>query len=63
VEESFFGTEALYGADELFLTGTVTEILPVVTVDGRAIGDGKVGPVTRRLYDLLRKQALTAESA
>jgi D-alanine transaminase len=63
VEESFFGTEALYGADELFLTGTVTEILPVVTVDGRAIGGGKVGPVTRRLYDLLRKQALTAESA
>ena len=58
VEESFFGTDALYGADEVFLTGTVNEVLPVVCIDGRPIGDGKVGPITRRLYDLLRKQAL-----
>jgi D-alanine transaminase len=58
VEESFFGIDALYGADEAFLTGTVTELLPVVRIDGRAIGNGEVGPITRRLYDLLRKQAL-----
>ena len=63
VEESFFGTEALYGADEVFLTGTVTEILPVVRIDGRSIGDGKVGPITGRLYDLLREQALAGEPA
>ena len=62
VEESFFETDALYGADEVFLTGTVTEVLPVVCIDGRPVGDGKVGPITRRLYDLLRKEALAGGS-
>jgi len=57
VEERFFTTDALYGADEAFLTGTVTEVLPIVTVDGKAIGDGLVGPVTRRLYAALRQRA------
>jgi D-alanine transaminase len=55
-EESFFDTEALYGADEVFLTGTVTEVLPLVRIDDRSIADGKVGQVSRRLYDLLREQ-------
>jgi D-alanine transaminase len=63
VEESFFDTGTLYGADEVFLTGTVTEVLPVVRIDGKSIGDGIVGPTTRRIYDLLRKQALAGESA
>ncbi|WP_319404823.1 D-amino-acid transaminase [uncultured Desulfosarcina sp.] len=63
VEESFFGTDALYGADEVFLTGTVTELLPVVRIDGKSIGDGKVGKTTRQLYDLLRKQAQTGGAA
>jgi D-alanine transaminase len=63
VEESFFDTETLYRADEVFLTGTVTEVLPVVRIDGKSIGDGIVGPTTRRIYDLLRKQALAGESA
>jgi len=57
VEERFFTTAALYGADEAFLTGTVTEVLPIVTVDGKALGDGLVGPVTRRLYGALRQRA------
>ena len=60
VEESFFGTNALLGADEVFLTGTVTELLPVVRIDEKSIGRGEVGPVTRRLYDLLRKQAMAS---
>jgi D-alanine transaminase len=59
VEEAFFETEALYDADEVFLTGTVTELLPIVRVDDRPIGDGKVGPITRRLSSLLRECALT----
>ncbi|MCB2147874.1 MAG: D-amino-acid transaminase [Deltaproteobacteria bacterium] len=63
VEETFFGTDALYGADEVFLTGTVTELLPIVRIDGKSIGDGKVGQTTRRLYDLLRKQALAGGAA
>jgi len=57
VEERIFKTDELFGADEAFLTGTVTEVLPVVRVDGNAIGDGKVGPVTRRLYAALRARA------
>jgi D-alanine transaminase len=34
---------------ELFLTGTTSEVMPVVRVDGKPVGDGKPGPVTRRL--------------
>lgn len=62
VAESFFETDALYGADEVFLTGTVTEVLPIVRVDNRSIGDGKVGPVSRHLFDLLRARALGGTS-
>jgi branched-chain amino acid aminotransferase len=41
----------LFNADECFLTGTGAEIVPVVKIDGRVIGTGKPGPVTRRLED------------
>lgn len=56
-EERFLKTDELYGADEAFLTGTVTEVLPVVEVDDTAIGTAEVGPVTRRLAALLRERA------
>ncbi len=36
-------------ADELFLLGTTCEVLPIVTVDGRAVKTGQPGPITRRL--------------
>jgi len=39
----------LYTADECFLTGTAAEVIPVVEIDGRTIGGGVPGPVTRRL--------------
>jgi branched-chain amino acid aminotransferase len=39
----------VYCADECFLTGTAAEIVPVVRVDDRVIGDGKPGRVTREL--------------
>ena len=42
----------LYSADEVFMTGTAAHITPVVEIDHRAIGDGKVGPVTRQVRDL-----------
>ena len=42
----------LYICDELFLTGTAAEVIGVVEIDGRVIGDGKPGPVTK----LLRKK-------
>lgn len=44
----------LYDIDELFLSGTTTEIMPVVRVDGREIVDGEPGPVTRRIQDAFR---------
>ena len=39
----------VFNADECFLTGTGAEIIPVTKVDGRAIGNGKPGPITRKL--------------
>jgi branched-chain amino acid aminotransferase len=50
-------TEA-YRADEIFCSGTMGEIAGVTRVDGRVIGDGRPGPVTRRLSELFR--AMTA---
>lgn len=41
-------------ADEVFCTGTMGELAPVVQVDGRTIGDGQPGPMTRRLSELYR---------
>ena len=41
----------LFNADECFITGTAAEIVPVVKIDGRVIGGGKPGPVTRQLED------------
>ncbi|HZS76756.1 MAG TPA: branched-chain amino acid transaminase [Ktedonobacteraceae bacterium] len=42
----------LYTADEIFLTGTGAQIAPVIVVDHRPIGDGKVGKVSRSMQDL-----------
>ena len=39
----------LYVADEFFLTGTAAEVIGIVNIDGRIIGDGKPGPITKRL--------------
>jgi len=47
-------TEA-YRADETFCSGTMGELAPVTRVDGRVIGDGQPGPVTRRLSELFRQ--------
>lgn len=51
VEERAVQVEEVYGADEVFFTGTTTEVRPCVEVDGRSIGDGAVGPVSRRLFE------------
>jgi branched-chain amino acid aminotransferase len=45
----------IYRADEVFCTGTLGELAPVTKVDGRTIGDGTPGPLTRRLTDLFRE--------
>jgi len=41
----------LYVCDEFFLTGTAAEVIGIVEIDGRVIGDGKPGPVTKLLRD------------
>jgi len=48
-EQKLFRIQTVYCADEVFLTGTAAEIVPVVSVDGRIIGNGKPGEVTKRL--------------
>jgi len=45
----------LYNADECFLTGTGAEIMPVTQIDGRVIGNGKSGPMTRKLLRAYRE--------
>jgi len=51
VEEKAIPREALYLADEMFLTGTAAEVTPVRSVDRIAIGSGQRGPLTRQLQD------------
>jgi len=50
----------LFNADECFLTGTGAELVPVVKIDARVIGNGKPGPITRKLVE--RYHALTKVS-
>jgi branched-chain amino acid aminotransferase len=47
----------VYIADECFLTGTAAEVIAVVKVDSRSIGDGKPGPITRDLEKRFHKLA------
>jgi branched-chain amino acid aminotransferase len=49
VEEAMLNRYDIYTADEAFLTGTATEIVAMRQLDGRVIGSGKAGPVTRDL--------------
>jgi len=44
----------LYTADEVFVTGTAAEVAPIREIDGRVIGNGKPGPVTRQLMAAFR---------
>src|SRR5713226_2837656 len=51
VQEHVLKRDDLGRVSELFLTGTTSEILPIVRVDERPIGEGKPGPITRRLQE------------
>jgi branched-chain amino acid aminotransferase len=52
VQEDIFSRDELYLADEAFLTGTAAELTPLREVDGRTIGTGTPGPITRQLQSL-----------
>jgi len=49
----------VYGADEMFCTGTMGELAGVIQLDNRLIGDGEVGPMTKRLSDLYAQRTAT----
>ena len=51
VEEIALTRHDVYTADECFLTGSAAEVIPVVKVDGRPVGNGKPGPTTRQLRE------------
>jgi branched-chain amino acid aminotransferase len=55
VRETKLKMEDVYGANEVFLTGTAAEIIPVVTIDKRNIGSGKPGDLTQKLTEEFRK--------
>ena len=51
VQERPIPVAEMFQADEIFHSGTLSEVKPCVEVDGKPIGDGKVGPVSRALFD------------
>jgi len=55
VKEIVITRHDLYNADECFLTGTAAEIIPVVKIDSRIIGEGKPGKITKRLMREFKK--------
>ena len=53
VNETPFHTHHIPRLQECFLTGTTTDVMPIVSIDGTAVGDGTPGPVAAVLYDAL----------
>ncbi|SMO39332.1 D-amino-acid transaminase [Melghirimyces algeriensis] len=56
VNEKVTSVDKLFQADEVFITSTTMEVTPVVSIDGRPVGEGKPGPITRRLQEAFEKQ-------
>jgi len=52
VRQTDLARGSLYTADEVFLTGTAAEVTPVREIDGRPVGSGEPGAVTRKAQDL-----------
>jgi D-alanine transaminase len=63
VDERLFSVEEAYDAAEAFYTSATSLVMPVVSVDGRAIGDGRPGELTRRLRELYLAMAAEAPVA
>ena len=59
VHEIDLGLFDIYTADEVFVTGTAAEVAPITEIDGRVIGDGTVGSVTRKLMQEFGKLTQT----
>ncbi len=52
VAEEEFHLDDLKTADEIFVSSTTSEVMPIVQLDGQSIGDGKPGPLTKKLQSL-----------
>lgn len=65
VTETMVGRDQLYIADEVFVCGTAAELTPVSEIDGRVIGSGKMGPITRQIqaefHKVIRGEHLLSE--
>jgi branched-subunit amino acid aminotransferase/4-amino-4-deoxychorismate lyase len=55
VSQGLFGVEEIRKADEMFLTSTTREVVPIARVDGNPVGGGQPGPVTTRLLEAYRR--------
>ncbi|MFM1856344.1 MAG: Branched-chain-amino-acid aminotransferase [Pseudomonadota bacterium] len=60
VHQRDFTLAQTYAANEAFVTGTLGGLTPVTRIDGRTIGDGRPGPLTRRISELYEEFILTA---
>jgi len=58
-----FSLSQFYAADEVFATGTMGGLVPVIEIDGRTIGDGAPGPVTQQLMGLFAELAARSGTA
>ena len=58
IEERRFHADEAYGADEAFLTSSSNFVLPIVEIDGKRIGGGQPGPVTRKLREIVLVEAI-----
>jgi D-alanine transaminase len=56
VREEAMTVDAFRRANEVFLVGTLSDVMPIVKVDGKPVGDGKPGPVSLRLFKALRER-------
>lgn len=52
IEERDVAVEEMFAADEIFLTSSFKDVVPVTRVDGKAIGDGRPGPISKRVVQL-----------
>jgi len=63
LEERMFTVEEAYGAAEAFMTSASMFVTPIVSIDGRAVGDRKPGPITKKLREIYIRMATTPRMA
>jgi D-alanine transaminase len=57
IEERLFTPEEAYAADEAFLTSASQFVMPITEIDGKRVGGGQPGPVSRKLRELFLEEA------